>query len=82
MRSVTSAIKGAAPKKPAKAFRSERVPNATKAETAIPPPINRKKYSKKGVASQMMSGGRFYSGRLFAETLSWHNRLSVFCTAR
>jgi hypothetical protein len=26
MRSVTSAIKGAAPKKPAEAFRSERVP--------------------------------------------------------
>ena len=57
MRSVTSAIKGAAPNKPAKAFRSERVPQCGEGGNRDSAPNNRKRYSKKGVVSQMMSGG-------------------------
>ena len=73
MRSVASAIEGAAQNKPAKLFGRNASPNAAKAETAIPPVINRKRYSNKGVASQ-----DFTASQLSAETFILVYRLVVF----
>jgi hypothetical protein len=71
MRSVASAIEGAALNKPAKLFGRNASPNAAKAETAIPPAINRKRYSNKGVASQMMSRGILQRASSLQKRLSW-----------